>query len=608
MDTVLQQGNAPADTVQIQQLADSVQAALQAANAIRPQLQQNMQAAQIKLSQLTAPSTAPAVPSGSPATEQLSGGTISGFQVNATAAGNARSALLQRQQDIGRREPAAPDPDPGLRGGAHRARIAAGGSSGFVTMVGQYGHLESLAQQQFALQADFILEKQDWARQTRVTLEGDQSALYQMLSAQEGQLSTSDVPDLELLATTYVTELAAWTKDQQILSEFQNDNLANERNPSRLAWWADSAGRALWYLVGDTGLVHVDDSATVQFAALNQTATTRLGAVRAAHLALSQSLGQFFAGQAALEGELYDLYSAYQSLAGSATPAAMKTRLTQLAQDLTTPTLTSVQAIPIPSGRPYIAKVGGRTVSGTIGGSPYSAEVQFTWTGQQPTGTSEFLYNVVGGASTALGSGSAFLSNGGAGTWTSWLWTPDRVNGGTVDSTFQAGVRGGAGFVGYGGTNYSVTFPAGGSAPASATGGSQIVSSQPPSTPVVTFPDNPANGARVWSNDPSSVFAAWSASDPVSGIASYQYAVSASRTAPASASDWVSAGGRTSVTIGQQKLSATLPSYVLVRATNGQGITGAVGASRPIYYDSTPPLWPTRPPSRRCCSRQAAPP
>ena len=363
---------------------------------------------------------------------------------------------------------------------------------------------------------------------------------------------------------------------------------STSKDPNELVHWADTTGRALWYLVGDSGLALIDDSATAQFAALNQTAATRLGAIRSSHLALSQSLEKFFEGQAALEGELYDLYSSFKTLAGPAMPSAYTSRLTQLAQDLTTPTLNAVYATPIPTGAMTFA--GGLKGISFAPGSPYYAEVQFTWTGQHPSGTDEFLYDVAGGAGAGLGASSTLLSNGTSGTWTSYLWTPDRANGGTVDSTFQAGVRGGAGYVGYGEANYSVAFSPGGSAPAAATGGSQdLVSSQPPPSPLVTFPDNPrvagTTGPRVWTGDSSSIFAQWSSSEPVSGIASYQYAVSAVRTAPASPTDWVTVGGRTTVTIGQQKFSATRPYYVLAKATNGVGVVSGVGSSPPIYYD-----------------------
>ena len=381
------------------------------------------------------------------------------------------------------------------------------------------------------------------------------------------------------------------------------------------AKWADTAGMALWYRVADAGLQAIASSADSLYSAAVTAFGQQLAPIQSADLSVSTALNGLSQSQAGLTGRLHDVYARYlfwktgpartAAPAGGtsgtltlATPAtklvavspvpnlddtaAVRARISALEQDLTVPTVTGVQM-------------------STFVTTPYMAGLQFTWTGQHADGITEYVFN---DAATPGGSLTpAYYSAGGAGSRTLYLFTASSTGTNTVSRTFDVGVRGGAGYVGYGRSNYSVTFdvPAsgpchagGGCGSSQATGGGLVADATPPSTPVVTFPNNPlvvgSDGvARIWSSDPASIEAAWSAVDNESGISEYDYELAGGVTSPA----WIPVGGRTDLTLDQLKLSSATPSYVLVRAKNGQGLTSGAGASAAIYYDSTGPAWPT---------------
>ena len=381
------------------------------------------------------------------------------------------------------------------------------------------------------------------------------------------------------------------------------------------AKWADTAGTALWYRVADAGLQAIASSADSLYSAAVTTFGQQLAPIQSADLSVSTALNGLSQSQAGLTGRLHDVYARYlfwktgpartaaapsgtsgtltlaipstKLVVASPVPnlddtAAVRARITALEQDLTVPSVTGVQM-------------------STFVSTPYMTGLQFTWTGQHADGISEYVFN---DAATAGGSLTpAYYSAGGAGNRTLYLFTASSTGTNTVSRTFDVGVRGGAGYVGYGRSNYSVTFNvpasgpchAGGSCGSSqATGGGLVADATPPSTPVVTFPNNPlvvgSDGvARIWSSDPASIEAAWSAVDNESGISEYDYELAGGVTSPA----WIPVGGRTDLTLDQLKLSSATPSYVLVRAKNGQGLTSGAGASAAIYYDSTGPAWPT---------------
>ncbi len=111
-----------------------------------------------------------------------------------------------------------------------------------------------------------------------------------------------------------------------------------------------------------------------------------------------------------------------------------------------------------------------------------------------------------------------------------------------------------------------------------------IVDATPPTTPVVTDDGQ-------YTSNASSLHATWSATDPESGIAGYQYAIGST----AGGSDilaWTSAGLNTSVTASNLTLQTGKTYYVGVKALNGGGIYSQVGSSDGITVDTTPPSVP----------------
>ncbi|MCL5103324.1 MAG: PQQ-binding-like beta-propeller repeat protein [Armatimonadetes bacterium] len=106
----------------------------------------------------------------------------------------------------------------------------------------------------------------------------------------------------------------------------------------------------------------------------------------------------------------------------------------------------------------------------------------------------------------------------------------------------------------------------------------------PPSTPTVTD-----DGA--FTTDGTQLHAVWSASDPQSGIARYEYCLGTSAGAN-DVRDWTSAGTSTNFTVSGLTLQSGLKYYISARAVNKAGATGSIGYSDGIFVESTPPTTP----------------
>ncbi len=106
----------------------------------------------------------------------------------------------------------------------------------------------------------------------------------------------------------------------------------------------------------------------------------------------------------------------------------------------------------------------------------------------------------------------------------------------------------------------------------------------PPSTPAVTD-----DGA--YSSSLTTLHAIWSSSDPVSGIADYQYAIGTSPGAQ-DVAPFTDAGLATQVTRTNLTLTNGATYYFAVTAVNGAGLKSAVGVSDGIRIDLTPPSTP----------------
>ncbi|MFB3850990.1 MAG: fibronectin type III domain-containing protein [Acidobacteriota bacterium] len=120
------------------------------------------------------------------------------------------------------------------------------------------------------------------------------------------------------------------------------------------------------------------------------------------------------------------------------------------------------------------------------------------------------------------------------------------------------------------------------SAPFSFTTGA--VDTTPPTTPVVTDSgEYTSSSVQLWGM--------WSSSDPETGISYYEVGIGTTPSTP-DIVDWTNVGSATAHTFSGLSLSSGTVYYILCRATNGQNLTSATGASDGITVDLTPPTTP----------------
>ncbi|MDP3703705.1 MAG: fibronectin type III domain-containing protein, partial [Candidatus Omnitrophota bacterium] len=110
----------------------------------------------------------------------------------------------------------------------------------------------------------------------------------------------------------------------------------------------------------------------------------------------------------------------------------------------------------------------------------------------------------------------------------------------------------------------------------------------PPTKPVVTD-----DGTATTST--SQLHAAWTSSDPESGIAEYQYLIRQDSTSGTIIINWTSTGTTASVTHTGLSLIQGKKYYVGVKAKNGGGLWSSVGYSDGITVDTTAPSAPGLP-------------
>ncbi len=120
-----------------------------------------------------------------------------------------------------------------------------------------------------------------------------------------------------------------------------------------------------------------------------------------------------------------------------------------------------------------------------------------------------------------------------------------------------------------------------------ASDGITVRDTTPPSVPVVT-------DDGLYSTFPDRLHAAWSSSDPESGIAEYRYQIYwADRTGVFVIVDWTSAGTATEVTHDGLVLTGGKTYRFVVEARNGQGLWSQAGFSDGIKVDFTAPPRPS---------------
>jgi hypothetical protein len=616
----------PGDSAAVQRYTAAVADRISALTAQRQGVTARIAALKVGVQGLT-PGTAPAIP-GNPVTAlsfdqpaytervNADGATervmTSGprFDLDANAAQAARAALDQVRADADNADRQVRERIAAFDGAVAALRAATSSSdSSLLSYARAWADVGASAQRQYAAQADLLLQRQDWMRARLADLAARDSTARRWIAAKTAALrAAGSRAALQGLASKRVALLAGYSGAPSWQTRFAQDSDYVIHRPvaeqdSTFGSWADTSGTQLWLTLLRTGLTATEARADTEWTRLQQAAGPRLANVQSLHAGLSSGLDSLYAAQADAVGALYDLYDRYLFWrAGSDSAAAtnvaavaptrapptadelrdvalLRQRRAQLAADLTVPRVNTVQVTSLVTG-------------------PYTAELQFSWSGWHPSGTTEFRFRDTTGAGQALG--GTFLSNGASGSLVQAYVTPDRSRAATLTRTFQVGVRGGAGFTGYGRSNYTLTFQAGRALPV-VSGGGLLPDVTPPSRPVVTFPgrtEHPgANLApEVWTGDPSQITVSWDADDPESGVAGYEVALWSTPAGPsgggAALRPFWSVGGRTSVTIDRLSLAAGGPPvYVAVRARNPEGLVSAIGVSAAIRYDPSPPAF-----------------
>ena len=635
----------PGDTAAVVSLARDVTGGFQALEARRAAVRARIGALRVSLQAVT-PTPLPAIPDNPvrdtsfapPAfTERV---TAAGdtervvtswprFDVDATAAASAVAAVGVARAQADALDGQVRDEIAALEAGlvALRAATTTADTTGLPSFAGRYAAVASTAERQFAAQADLLLKRQDWsrgrlrqlfARDTTATrwIHGKDSTYAVVTRGAPWADSAVAWTRVATLAGDRLAFLIAFSGSATLRPQFALDTAAasHRRNAAGQADWAarlnaieqlaDTLGRQLWFHVARAGMTAADAAVDTALPALATTAATRLGAIRDAHGQLSQSLGALYAAQATATGALYDLYDRYlfwrtgatgtpkvSTSVAAAAPTAqdladttvLRRRKAALFADLSVPRVTGIQVA-------------------AVSADPYTAQLQFTWSAWHPSGVYEYQYRDVSGANQALA--GALLSNGSTGSLAAARFTADPTKATAVTHTLQVGARGGAGFTGYGRATYTVSFQAraasikvqGEDVP-TVTGGGLAADSTPPARPVITFPGRTirtggTGQSSVWTGDASQLDVAWSADDPESGIAGYEYALW-STPQGTEVRPFTAAGGRTGITLDRLGLTAGKPLYVAVRARNPQGLVSPVGVSAAIRYDATPPAFAT---------------
>ena len=483
---------------------------------------------------------------------------------------------------------------------------------------------------QHAANVDFRMRRRTWAQTRLDTLATERSGLEQRLNSRllditrfqltaltvEAMRRRATITDLDSLASHRVRFLSAWAKEPALLTTYvaaagpyrtlasenyarlrldPNDGGASGQLDVALTWFQTQAinyGVQNWWGVANAGLTVSRDGAQ---ALVNEANTTALGVIRTMrdmHARLTAELASLNVRQAELYGVLYDLYDSYLSTYGATDSIGQlySARKTVIAQMLQVPTVSNPRV--------------------TITDFGYLSSINTTWSGAHPRGVYEYLIQD--------GDDSLFTI-GAQGQARRWMYTTNPA-GGTVPRNQRLYARGGAGFTGQTATPYSVTFRRGSLSSPVTQVAVPPVDLTPPSTPVVTYTELGAltgtNGEPVyWTGDSSRIVVSWSANDPQSGIAEYEYRV-VSWPLPAALppggatiwgtgpmrlgaipmgtplTQWTSAGGRTSLAVQGLNLPVNRMLYVEVRAKNGAGLTGAEGSSPAMRYDNSPPAFP----------------
>jgi C1A family cysteine protease len=110
----------------------------------------------------------------------------------------------------------------------------------------------------------------------------------------------------------------------------------------------------------------------------------------------------------------------------------------------------------------------------------------------------------------------------------------------------------------------------------------------------LTKPNKPTvKDEGIATSSTSSLYASWSTTDSISGVAEYQYQILEGSTTGTIIRDWTSAGTNTSVTADGLSLMQNKKYFFGVKAKDKVGLISDVGYSDGILVDTTPPTLPT---------------
>ncbi|MFN0100218.1 MAG: hypothetical protein ACKVS7_16255 [Gemmatimonadaceae bacterium] len=652
----LQGTEAAADTAIVRQLREEAQQKLTVISGRRQAVEARIQALRLELD--AAEAAAEFLPPEDPVTRYESGSPsfVEGpvgrngkatmtlinapqFELDDRLAATSKNAMTSAQAVTAARAPRLRAQIKAVEDGLTTVRAATSATdpSSFASYTRLHADALEAIEHQHAANVDFRMRRRSWAQAKLDTLaaqrQGVETRMQQALTAittYRSQLNASDalrrygvVLDLDSLARFRARSLKTWSRDDRILDDYDaaaasfrtsakaaetqlrsNPNDGGASGQLNLATQffqlqAVTLGMNAWWGVANAGLLAQRDSAQLLIDAADNAARPIIRAMRDMHGNLTRDLDSLNVRQADLYGVLHDLYDQYIKTYGNTDTASQRfsPRRADLLQMLMTPAVVNPRVMVTDFG--------------------YLSLVNTTWQGTHPRGVYEYL---------AQDGADSLLSVGAQGVSKRWFYTTNQA-GGTEARNQALLARGGAGFTGRTVTPYTITFARGSAGNPVTQVAVPPVDLTPPTTPVVEFVGlmalfDATSTATFWTGDSSRVVARWSASDPQSGVAEYEYRV-VSWPLPSGATDpnastgtfggltrvgrvqpgtftiseqelvpWTSAGGRTNVAIQGLNLPTDRMIHVQVRAKNGAGVLSGDGVSPGLRYDHTPPFFP----------------
>lgn len=644
-EAVLVNSDAAADTAIVRQLREEAEQKLAVIAARRAGVEDRIRALRLQLDESEAAAAfvppadpvqqwdegnpvlvpGPAGPDGKP-TYVLAGAPR--FALDDQLAGAAQAAMTAAQAATVARAPALRAQLAAVEAGLTTvlAATTASDPSSFASYARLHSDAVEAIEHQHAANVDFRMRRRSWVQGKLDTLALNRPGLTQRLNdrlsaitafqnanSQTAWVRTSGTAvELDDLAKHRAQTISSWSGDPSIAANYESaaaefrtmrstSASALLRDPSDAAaagtlataknYFQDRAielGLVVWADVAVGGLTAARNGAQQLVDQANAEAQPVIRTMRDMHANITSQLAELNTRQAQLYGVLYDLYDNYLRTYGSADATGQQylARKAVLSEMLQAPRVTNP------------------TVTVTDFG--YLSSIRTTWSGTHPRGVYEYLIQD--------GDDSLFTV-GAQGDTRRWVYTVLPA-GGRWARAQVVSVRGGAGLTGSTTTPYAVTFRQGSSSNPVTQVATPPVDLTAPTVPVVSF-----NGLRgivatngeteYWTGDASRIPVRWSATDPESGIAEYEYRVvtydlpAPPRTTysrfgagtiltpivPTPLTAWASAGGRTSMTIQGLTLPANRQISVEVRAKNGAGLTGAANGSPVLRYDPTPPAF-----------------